>query len=259
MEPSPYLIRLSRIARWRLPPKEAADVISDYSEIMAIDPRLYEDQCKDYGTPKQAVKQLTTFADYGRWMAVFLVLAACLAAPAAWLLLQFPHFQFELPREALFLPLLLGVILSLVWFRYEGERSRELPIGLVPQLLLLLALGVCVMFLAGICFSPALLELSGSTASSSLEPALLAVLLIALPALDTALETSLPTLPLPQAVRLTARRAHSASTPRLFLFIAFMVMTLSVQNRVLKHSIACPGQAGIMRAGKKFLQIDRIL
>ena len=107
MEPSPYLIRLSRIARWRLPPKEAADVISDYSEIMAIDPRLYEDQCKDYGTPKQAVKQLTTFADYGRWMAVFLVLAACLAAPAAWLLLQFPHFQFELPREALFLPLLL--------------------------------------------------------------------------------------------------------------------------------------------------------
>ncbi len=167
MEPSPYLIRLSRIARWRLPPKEAADVISDYSEIMAIDPRLYEDQCKDYGTPKQAVKQLTTFADYGRWMAVFLVLAACLAAPAAWLLLQFPHFQFELPREALFLPLLLGVILSLVWFRYEGERSRELPIGLVPQLLLLLALGVCVMFLAGICFSPALLELSGTASPGS--------------------------------------------------------------------------------------------
>ena len=57
MEPSPYLIRLSRIARWRLPPKEAADVISDYSEIMAIDPRLYEDQCKDYGTPKQGQKQ----------------------------------------------------------------------------------------------------------------------------------------------------------------------------------------------------------
>ncbi len=154
-----YLRRLSRTARWRLPPKDAADVIEDYSQLLAIDPRPYETQCRDYGTPKHAVRQLTVPGEYARWLAVFFLLALCPLLPVVWLGLQFFNIWFAIPQACFLALLVVGAVLSAVWFRREGERYEELPPGLAPQLLLLLMLGTCVAFLAGICFSPALLEL----------------------------------------------------------------------------------------------------
>ena len=44
MREKDYLARLTRTARWRLPTKEADDIIEDYTELLMIDFRPYEDQ-----------------------------------------------------------------------------------------------------------------------------------------------------------------------------------------------------------------------
>ena len=47
MREKDYLARLTRTARWRLPTKEADDIIEDYTELLMIDFRPYEDLCRD--------------------------------------------------------------------------------------------------------------------------------------------------------------------------------------------------------------------
>nr|WP_325204139.1 hypothetical protein [uncultured Oscillibacter sp.] len=75
-----YLSRLSRAARWYLPPAEAAEVLEDYREIVAG--RSEEELRRDLGTPRAAIKQLAQPKAYRKWLAVFLILSACVLLPA---------------------------------------------------------------------------------------------------------------------------------------------------------------------------------
>lgn len=148
MREKDYLARLTRSARWRLPPKEAGDIIEDYTELLMIDFRPYEDLCRDYGTPKYAVRQLSFFRDYGRWLVTFLILAALLALPTLRL------FFSRMPTIDLLygwqepLLLLLAVVLSILWFRLEGERFREKPDHLPLLMIVLLLAGLSTALLA---------------------------------------------------------------------------------------------------------------
>ena len=118
MREKDYLARLTRTARWRLPTKEADDIIEDYTELLMIDFRPYEDLCRDYGTPKYAVRQLSFFRDYGRWLLTFWVLAAFLALPALGLFVPMPTISFLYGwQEALLL--CLSLVLSIAWFPLE--------------------------------------------------------------------------------------------------------------------------------------------
>lgn len=150
-----YLAKLSRAARWYLPPEEAAEVVEDYREI--VGERSGEELRRDLGTPRTAMKQLAQPKAYRRWVAVFALLAACLLPPAALPLLrvlsepalfQFPAADWPWwiislcdkigPFRGVFL--LTGVALALVWFRRGSgeERHRSLPKGVILLLLLLL-------------------------------------------------------------------------------------------------------------------------
>ena len=149
-----YLLRLSRAARWCLPPAEAAEVLEDYREIIAD--RSVEELRRDLGSPWSAARQLVQPKAYRRWVTVFAVLAACILLPAVlpelsdivifrfhaygadWLWWFISLCDKVVPfRGGL---LLTGMALALAWFqRGNGEeRRRPLPKGVVPLLALLL-------------------------------------------------------------------------------------------------------------------------
>ena len=161
-----YLLRLSRAARWCLPPAEAAEVLEDYREIIAD--RSVEELRRDLGSPWSAARQLAQPGAYRRWLAVFTVLAACLLLPGVLPVLSvlsgMAIFRFQaygvdwlwwfpglcdtiVPRRGGFF--VAGTALALVWFRRgSGEgRSRNLPKGVVPLLVLLL-IGMAFQWLA---------------------------------------------------------------------------------------------------------------
>lgn len=152
-----YLSRLSRAARWCLPPAEAAEVLEDYRDLIEQEPRSEEELRRDLGSPWSAARQLVQPKAYRRWVAVFAVLAVCILLPAVLPLLrelseqavfQFPAADWPWRIISLcdkihpFLGafLLTGMALALVWFRRRSgeERRQSLPKGVVPLLLLLL-------------------------------------------------------------------------------------------------------------------------
>lgn len=160
-----YLFRLSRAARWYLPPAEAAEVLEDYREI--ADGRNEEALCQDLGSPWEAVRQLAQPRAYWRWLAVFAVLAACVLLPAVLPVLSvlsgtvmfkfqaysmdwlwwFPNLCAKIiPLHGGFL--VAGTALALVWFRRGSgqDRSRSLPGGAMPLLVLSL-IGMAVQWL----------------------------------------------------------------------------------------------------------------
>ncbi len=153
-----YFTRLSRSAKWYLPPAEAAEVLEDYREI--VEGRSREELRRDLGTPRAAVKQLAQPKAYRRWLAVFLGLSACVLLPAAgvvrgelsWLFGLFLNDIMQTPRYAeLMFPL--GTVLALVWFRRNGRKEQTLPKWVAPLLILLL-LGIAwVSFLAWTLFA----------------------------------------------------------------------------------------------------------
>ena len=144
-----YLSRLSRAARWRLGAKEAGEVIADYREIVGDPPRSEEELVRDLGRPLDAVKPLTDPKAYRLWLAVFAVLAVCLAFPglsAPWGTWRDTFsWLFHIPRARV--PALLGVVLALAWFRRKGEKRGRLPRA-VPVLLAILAAGLAVVLAA---------------------------------------------------------------------------------------------------------------
>ena len=157
MREKDYLARLTRTARWRLPTKEADDIIEDYTELLMIDFRPYEDLCRDYGTPKYAVRQLSFFRDYGRWLLTFWVLAAFLALPALGLFVPMPTISFLYGwQEALLL--FLSLVLSIAWFRLEGVRFRERPDQLPLLMVVLILTGLSTAMLAQALFREVPLE-----------------------------------------------------------------------------------------------------
>lgn len=144
-----WLARFSAAARWRLGAKEAEEVIADYREIIGDPPRTEEELMRDLGKPKDVVMQLTTPKAYYIWLVVFAALAVCpvlmawdllrvaVAQLVYWLTGQFlSGFWYDLMREAQQLALLLlGLILSFVWFQRRGWKGKgRLPGGVLPRL-----------------------------------------------------------------------------------------------------------------------------
>ena len=141
-----YLSRLSRAARWYLPPAEAAEVLEDYREIVAG--RSEEELRRDLGTPRAAIKQLAQPKIYRKWLAVFGVLAACLALPMA--MARNEIYWSPVINTAYMIFLSLGGALSLNCFRRNRNQGKRLPRGIVPLLALLLAGMAGVWFLVGL-------------------------------------------------------------------------------------------------------------
>lgn len=147
MDKQTYFARFSRIVRWRLPEKEAKDVLSDYTELLSQ--RLDEANgtlIQDLGTPANAAALLSEPKSYRRWLTVFITMAFCLLIP--FILLLRAKFYSD-PLFLMWIVYSIGVITSTLWF---SPRSREpktaypkklLPSLLLPSLLLLLLLLVC--------------------------------------------------------------------------------------------------------------------
>lgn len=136
-----YLSRLSRAARWYLPPAEAADVLEDYRDLIEEEPRSEEELRRDLGTPKDAVGQLVQLKAYHRWLIVFAVLTVCVVLPAACPIcnrLFWWHDAYWF-AQLVHVYLLVGVILSFLWFQRNGKREGRLPAGIAVVMLLLLA------------------------------------------------------------------------------------------------------------------------
>ena len=143
-----YMTRLERAARWRLPPQEAEEVISDYRDLFDTPPRRSESELyRDVGDPEKVVKLLVSPPRaYRVWLAAFLVMAACILtlgiSPTAlgfplWLL--YFHIWAEHPIGPVIA--VLGAVTALVWFRRQGRKEARLSKA-VPVLL-----AVCLAFL----------------------------------------------------------------------------------------------------------------
>ena len=142
-----YMTRLERVARWRLPPKEAYDVIADYREMVGDPPRPEEELLQDLGKPRDVIKPLVQPKQYHTWLAVFVVMAACIFIPGASPLpggLYFVWFNlfYDIAVPGLTLCrlfLIAGTAVSLVWFRPRREEPRTpLPLSIPIALAVLL-------------------------------------------------------------------------------------------------------------------------
>ena len=126
-----YLSRLSRAARWYLPPAEAAEVLEDYREIVAG--RSEEELRREVGSPQETVRRLAQPKAYRRWLAVFGVLAVCVLFPALgpiWSRLFWWNGVYWFAQlDWAFL--LTGGILSFAWFQRNGKREGALPRGIL--------------------------------------------------------------------------------------------------------------------------------
>ena len=137
-----YMTRLERAARWRLPPQEAEDVIADYREMVGDPPRQEEELLRDLGKPRDAVRPLTRKRPYYIWLAVFLVMSACILtqgiSPTS---IGYPiwriYFNGYLERIVGYTVVVLGAVTALVWFRWQGRKEARLPRA-IPILLALL-------------------------------------------------------------------------------------------------------------------------
>ena len=153
-----FLSRLGRAARWYLPPAEAAEVLEDYQEIVAG--RSDEELRREVGSPWETVRRLAQLRVYRRWLAVFLILSACVLLPAADVVREelsnllglFLNYITRTPRYAeLMLPL--GTVLAFAWFQRNGKKEQTLPKWIMPLLILLL-LGIAwVSFLGWLLFA----------------------------------------------------------------------------------------------------------
>ncbi len=143
-----YLSRLSLAARWYLPPAEAAEVLEDYQEI--VEGRSEEELFQEVGTPREIARRLAQPKAYRRWLAVFVMLAACVLLPAvdpileelsltAW---QFGSHMFWNSNGSiarLSMPLFpLGIVLPLAWFQRNGGKGQALSKKALPIFALIL-------------------------------------------------------------------------------------------------------------------------
>lgn len=194
-----YMTRLERAAHWRLPPREAEDVIADYRDIVGTPPRPDDELLRDLGKPRDVMKPLVQKKSYYTWLAAFAVMAACILIPADSPLPFGLYHVFDclFYPDGILIPgipwcfhfIVVGLILSLIWFRpRKGEPKAPLPRPVIVTLLVELALMGMVwwyfyqlsLFPDGFFFQPALIThwfdaaigrttLHGSWAAEALE------------------------------------------------------------------------------------------
>ena len=128
-----YLKTFSRAVRWRLPPQESEEAISDYRELIFQPERDEGKLAEELGDPVQAAHLLTDVRTYRRWLKLFAVLAFGLFLIVEWVWTGHYSFTFAVLR-AWWYPVLVmavGLPLSLYWFRRHGQKNGPLPRRLV--------------------------------------------------------------------------------------------------------------------------------
>ena len=140
-----YMTRLERAARWRLPPKEADDVIADYREMVGDPPRPEEELLQELGKPRDAIRPLTPKWPYRIWLAVFAFLSLCILS------LSFSQFDIRLgliyfedyiygTKDYLSrVVTALGAVIAMMWFHQQGRKEARLPKAIPILLAFLLA------------------------------------------------------------------------------------------------------------------------
>ena len=155
-----YLSKFSRAVRWRLPPQESEEAISDYRELIFQEERDESKLVEELGEPAQAAHLLTDVKSYRRWLAVFAVLAYGLFLLAKWnftghsSIYLSSHDQWWYPVWVM----AVGMALSLYWFRRHGQKNGPLSRRLALALAAVLVVGVVVMGWAWHVMSPEWLE-----------------------------------------------------------------------------------------------------
>ncbi len=133
-----FLKKFSRTLRWRLPKSEADEVLADYDEIFSHNFEESKDvSIQKLGEPVQAAKLLSNPKVYYRWLAVFGIMTFCLLLPE-FLLLRASFYHY--PSILMYILFLLGLAVSIVWFRSgHGENQKaSVPKRLLPMLLSLI-------------------------------------------------------------------------------------------------------------------------
>ena len=140
-----YMTRLERAARWRLPPKEADDVINDYREMVGDPPRPEEELLQELGKPWDAIRPLTQKRPYRIWLAVFAFLSLCILSFGIsvydWRLFLIYFYDYIYGTRDLLSRIVaaLGGATALVWFRWQGRKEARLPKAIPILLAALLA------------------------------------------------------------------------------------------------------------------------
>ena len=141
-----YMTRLERAARWRLPPQEAEDVISDYREIVGDPPRSEEELLRDLGKSQDAIRSLVQPKQYYIWLAVFCIMSFCVLALSfsqyewRFWLIYFEDYFYGTGDSLSRVVTVLGAVTALVWFRWHGRKGAQLPKAIPILLAVLLAL-----------------------------------------------------------------------------------------------------------------------
>ena len=143
-----YLKKFSRAARWRLPPQESEEAIADYRELVFQAERDESKLVEELGEPVQAAHLLTDVQTYRRWLKMFAVLAFGLFLLAKWAFMAHSsiHFSFA---EQWWYPvwvMVVGLVLSLYWFRRHGQKNGAISKWLVLALAVVLIAGCGVMY-----------------------------------------------------------------------------------------------------------------
>ena len=140
-----YMTRLERAARWRLPPKEADDVVADYREMVGDPPRPEEELLRELGKPRDAVRPLTQKWPYRIWLAVFAFLSLCILSFGIsvydWrlFLIYFDDYFYGTRDLLSRVVTALSAVIALMWFHQQGRKGVRLPKAIPILLAALLA------------------------------------------------------------------------------------------------------------------------
>ena len=154
-----YMKKFSRAVRWRLPPQESEDAISDYKELIFQEERDEAKLLEELGDPVQAAHLLTDVKLYRRWLAVFAVLVYGLFLLTKWVYMAFsPLYLYDFDQW--WYPvwvMAVGLPLSLYWFLRYGQKCGTLPKYLLLALVVVLAFGAGTMVWNWYIFDPSFL------------------------------------------------------------------------------------------------------
>ena len=139
-----YLKKFSRAVRWRLGVAEAEEAIADYREMVYQEERDETKLVEELGDPGQAAYLLTDVKGYRRWLIVFAVLALMLVMCARLVYIGRPitvlvgEYTYGWRGIA---AMVVGIPLSVFWFRRCGQKSGPLPKKMLIVLVVVLIAG----------------------------------------------------------------------------------------------------------------------
>ena len=138
-----YLKKFIRAVRGRLTPQESEEAIADYRELIFQEERDESKLVEELGTPAQAAHLLTDVKTYHRWLAVFAVLAFGLFLQAKWIWTAWYRFTFNGMRVWWYpvLVMIVGLPLSLYWFKKHGQKSGPMSKRLLITLVVVAVVG----------------------------------------------------------------------------------------------------------------------